>query len=573
MLTGIKLTNWLKHRHLDLALSPMTLICGPNGAGKSSVGDAISYCILADPRRVEAKGDRPQMISEGAEDGRVAVKIGDVEISRDIRTSKLSTTGPIPFPADAATGAAPYLTNSGRFARSDADTKRGVLMQVTRVDMSPAAILQTLQDRGHRAAQMEVLRGIENPSLQLLQKAADQGASEARGAWKALTGETYGAKKAEGWKNENSTLEPPSDAEIGYLQQAVDAADTRIASMNRAAGAAGQRKIDIQQVRARNTKTEQRIKDAAAAQIALAELDLPSKQATAATAQKAMEDAAARRVTRSMCCPTCRDNLLVEGERLVAYSVPENAITEEAFADFVATSRNATRALETASHTAAQLNETIRLGTGIACEPVPEEESDDDAVASLQAARRDLATAQQALQAARSKAASIAAAAQTVTKAAEEHENVKSWIKIQEALAPSGIPSELLVKTLGKINQQLADLSTGARWRTVAIGEDMTVTYGGRAYGLLSESEQWRADIVLTMALAAESKLSFAVVDRLDVLEVEARAPTLGWFYRLTKSGQISSILVLGTLKAPPKVPADVNVYWLGEPIEEKAAA
>jgi hypothetical protein len=46
---------------------------------------------------------------------------------------------------------------------------------------------------------------------------------------------------------------------------------------------------------------------------------------------------------------------------------------------------------------------------------------------------------------------------------------------------------------------------------------------GGRPFALLSESERWRCDALMTLALARAERPPFVVLDRLDVLTADTR--------------------------------------------------
>ncbi|KPB98992.1 SMC domain-containing protein [Pseudomonas amygdali pv. lachrymans] len=117
----------------------------------------------------------------------------------------------------------------------------------------------------------------------------------------------------------------------------------------------------------------------------------------------------------------------------------------------------------------------------------------------------------------------IANAGKRTTDAAKHHQDVLSWILIEKALAPDGIPGEILAGALQLINNSLKRLSTLAGWPVTAIGGDMAITAGGRAYVLLSESERWRYDALMDKAITLACGLKLIVLDRFDVLLPTAR--------------------------------------------------
>ena len=105
----------------------------------------------------------------------------------------------------------------------------------------------------------------------------------------------------------------------------------------------------------------------------------------------------------------------------------------------------------------------------------------------------------------------------------------------------------------------------------------MTITAGGRVYGLLSETERWRVDAVIGEALAQLSELRLLLLDRFDVLDLGGRGDLLGWMDELAAPGEIDTCIIRGTLKAPAAAPsAAFTVHWVGtssDPIEMRKAA
>jgi hypothetical protein len=117
-----------------------------------------------------------------------------------------------------------------------------------------------------------------------------------------------------------------------------------------------------------------------------------------------------------------------------------------------------------------------------------------------------------------------------------------------------------------------------ARWQPVAITNDMVLTYGGRAYGLLSESERWRVDAVVALAIAQLSELRLVMLDRFDVLDLPSRTQLIRMLMELAKLETIDTVIVCGTLKEPPLFKtAAVSAYWIengviGTPSASQAA-
>lgn len=566
MINAVELTNWLKHRHLEVQLTPLTLVCGPNGAGKSSIKNAINYTILADPGRITAKADRPLLLTEGTSDGMVTIQCGPVSLSRDIKTGKLDASGPLPFPEGAITAAARYLLSPEQFPKEDDDQKRRFLLDLARVDTSGPAILSLLRKRKHQEELIKALEDSPDSSIQAWQRLADQGATAARGAWRGITGETYGAKKAEGWAPESARQVPPSEEELAALSETILSAEEELANLNRTIGADEAKRTDAERIRRENASVLAEMERLAEAKAALEMIDLPSLELAANQAAATLRDLDSRRPQENLECPHCRSLLNFRDGQLHETSPLINPAQDyeviEAGRENEKASAELSQARKEAQRLRAYIDARQDLQTRIQAEP--DAPAAARATESLDAAKARLQASRQALADATKRRDAVTWGLQKAEQAATEHANIKAWLRLQEALAPAGIPAELLTRGLLAINTALAATAAEARWPAVMIREDMVITYGGRLFNLCSESEQWRVEAILAVTFAELSGLGMVILDRFDVLEVSARTPALSWLYRLSK-GRLSTILVLGTLKEPPRVPVDVQVVWLGE--------
>ena len=137
--------------------------------------------------------------------------------------------------------------------------------------------------------------------------------------------------------------------------------------------------------------------------------------------------------------------------------------------------------------------------------------------------------------------------------------------QVAEALGPAGIPAELLAEALDPINERLAAMANLSEWARIGIEADMSITAdGGRPYGLLSESEKWRADAMIAEAITHLTGLRLLVLDRADVLIGAERDRLFWWLDDLAADGAIDTALVFMSLKAPPAgLPEAITPFWI----------
>jgi hypothetical protein len=116
-------------------------------------------------------------------------------------------------------------------------------------------------------------------------------------------------------------------------------------------------------------------------------------------------------------------------------------------------------------------------------------------------------------------------------------EEYQKWARadaIATALSDTGVRKTKLERVLSMFaDSWLAPLCDGAKWARVEIGPDLTPTYGGRAWPLLSESERYRVEVILRIAIAKLDGSSLVIIDRADVLDQGNRNGLLGMLSRL----------------------------------------
>jgi hypothetical protein len=576
----LQCANFIVHRRATFDFRPMTVIAGPNGSGKTSVRDGLRFAMLGGVCRVDAKGDREKLISEGADAGTVTLTCGDATIVRDIKTAKLRAAAALPIGEDSVKEAVDCLFEQRAFAaRGEGERRRELLIRLMRVAMGPEAIVAELEQRGHATDLLAKLPQAE--PLAAWVKLAETSASEARGAWKAVAGETYGAVKAETW-SAPAAAEPPAGA-AQDAREAVAAARFGIEILNRDLGAydAAARAGTVHSGQIEMLRRRVDHLPVLRERVAEAEAAKTAAEAAATKSASTHEYIKAHLPPKHYDCPECGSAVALLPTGLAKCEIPKNASTHDqesaAFdamqeaRDFAAAKLAAwateQRALDAATEAQQMLNELVR-----AVAPDMPIGNREDLVAEIDDARIQLEKLEAALSAATAQVSAHKAATERTTKAAAHHAAVKAWLKLAADLAPDGIPGDLLARALDPFNATLRDQAAATNWRTPMIDAGMQITAGGRPYALLSQSEKWRVDAILSVAVAIHSGLRFVILDRFDELEVAARRGALGWLYGLTKTEALDSVVVLATLQAAPQVPADVGTIWLGEAPAERAA-
>ncbi|OHP18381.1 AAA family ATPase [Pseudomonas aeruginosa] len=577
-ITKLEIANFqgLRHAALDVS-APVLLVAGHNGAGKSSLLDAISHAFTGKPGRVAQKQHIGQLITEGAKKGEARVEwldeSGEVQAcSVALPSGKGSPLADSPF--------LPFVLDARRFAALDAKDRRRVLFDLTGASASPAEVAKRLEAKGIDLALFEKVKPLLRSGFSAMVSQAKDYASEARGAWKAVTGENYGSDKANGWEPEappaivsKEELES-ARAELQATAQDLDEAQQTLGSSKRAHADAQARASRITALRETAALADRRRNKLATDEKTQDEW---SEKVMAAEAAASGEPA-----HQPLTCPHCQGAVDLQAGQLVAHQPPAKVADPEAakrleeYRGYLASAQravaNSQRDLRESEDAAAQ---AAALEGETAQAPSAEAIANgEQAINELRQARDRQQAKVQSLQ----EAFNAAAQRQDVIKqAAGFHAEACAWSALADALSPTGIPAEILADAIGPVNELLQRLSGTAGWSPVQISADIDVTFGGRLYGLLSESERWRCDATLALTIATISGLRLGLLDRFDVLDIPARTQqAMKLFQSLAAGGEIDTLIVAGTLKEPmAKTPAWLQAVWIdsGQLVDQQQQA
>lgn len=589
-LSHLYIANFLGVSAVDLDLTrPVQIFAGPNGAGKSSIRDAVALALTADLGRVSLKKEAGELVHAGTDAAVVEVTDDQQEVWRVTITSAGKIT-------DSQKGresdpVLPYVLDAQRFARLSENERRAFLFGLMGVKMGQAEIAERLKAKGVDEKRLQRVLPLLRSGFEAASKQAKAYATEAKGAWRTVTGETYGPEKAKTWRAPVPAYDADAAQAVGAEIQRVDDA---LEQLQQQAGALQAQKARLNELRAklpalrehalRIDRIEAKLK---ADEQSLAELeaDLKKTEAAAGAAPRVglvHELASALdELLRSLRNEDDDEALMQHAEPIVGAGVvlaayereygPVNSSAGDQKArdrlpsirksrDLMAAAvANGKRDLDAAK--AAQAQEQAIEAELAAAFPEDELAGALAKIEQLKAQRADLVRKSDTLSAAKAAADS---AAKRTTDAAAHAAEVAAWDLIGDALAPSGIPAEILAEALGPINERLAQSAADADWPPVVIGPDMAITYGGRDYRLASESERWRADAMVAEAVAHLSGTHMVVLDRFDVLDTKGRQDLLGWLHTLADLGEIHTALIFGTLKAlPTGLPSTVAAHWV----------
>lgn len=547
-LQHLEITNILGIRKVNIrAKFASVLVAGSNGAGKSSIAEAVRFAILGQQMRGSGlKKDYSELLHNGAKAGSIAVTFDEGAFTLALPSGKGSSTMPVKE-------AMSVTLFPERFAAATPAERRAMLFKLMGVKATPAVVQEKLQARGVDPERAELVTPLLAAGFESAMNEAKAKARDAKAAWRAVTGETYGSEKAKGWRvdvpaNPGAESIQAQAEELNKINAEADKISRELGAMQAQQSAAARRESEIASLRASAAKIPDLEQSLKAHQDDLAELEGKISEAEA--------KAAGRQVGEECACPECGAALVYSGGKLSAHA-PQTAGIEEAVTELPILKKSR----DTVQRSIAMVERD--LGTAQAAEVVlkgMEKDSPDAPTAEqIQALSQQYEAiapkrkeASDKLQAMR-QAFEAAIAAESVTiKAAAHHEDVATWELIAEAMAPGGIQAELLADAIEPFNQKLRQFADMAGWWPPTIEPDMNIIgYQKQFYEFISESQKWRCDAIIAAAFASISGAGFIMLDRFDVLDNQGRTDALYWLSDLAGAGVGS--LVFGTMKGVPE--------------------
>jgi len=551
--------------------APVLFVTGHNGAGKSSLRDAIRLALTGAASRVSLKKDYAHMVKDGTKKADIIIATDEGAYNYALPTAKgvHSDSKFLPLCIDAAA-----------FTSMKLDERRKALFELTNCTISTAKVREMLLAEKCDPALTEQILPMLRSGFPAAEAEAKERASQARGAWKQVTGETYGSQKAESWEAE--AVEAPALEDISSIQQQLLANGEAINQLNQRLG---QARAAVQQ----NESNAQRIADLTekAGMVDRIKTKNATDQKNLTKLRQQIADAEQAALSQTaLPCPCCNAMLVVDAQsqQLVDASTLSTKAGDDGIARLNEYRQSAAmleraiannqRDLIAAEQAAQQLQEAEEQAAQVCADDIEALQGD---INDLNDVRQDLAAELNDMQQQQIAAANAHVKTQN---AARHHADVLAWAAIADQMAPSGIPANILSQALKPFQNLLDNINNLLpNWPAVGITPDMELVAAHRPYGLLSESEQWRVQAVMALALAQLSGINLAVLDRFDVLDPQSRVDLINALCDLSEQNPQLQVIVLGTLAKPaPGLPADfIQQIWLeagvaAEPQQEKAA-
>lgn len=586
MLTKLNIEGFLRvpYAAIDLTGAAIHAFYGLNEHGKSSIAEAVRFVYRGLSPRVSRKGDFEMLVTDGKRGGSVELVANDTSIRRNIKNGALTSRADMNFDdlhVDIQLGALP-------FGLADENKLRPLLLDLFKAKADEKIVYERLVAKGVNDDVLKLaLPLIKKVGFSTAHDQAKAKKSEATGAWRNITGESYGHVKAETWKPDLLDVPAPSDEQIDKMSAEVD----RLAAMRdsyQIALTAARTTLQLAGTVSDGTTVEDAQSALAVAEDQLRECQeqidatverykqaIEQDEERLRTTERALIDA--KNSATQLTCPCCQaavQIVMVDREPVL-----ERAVNERAGATNVAAAASAVNMARQALQARKQGRETTMAGLnqarGQAQDAVQQERNTldnakrlqhlpkvtqaelEELQSELELVNGPLANAKSLLDEMQLKRKHIGDAREDEKNAKEQHRLAQQWALVEEACGPtsSGIPAELVGRITEPMNEAIKQIADLWGQYSVIITPDMQVQSDtGRAYALMSESARWRADAMIQLALAQLTTLKVVVIDRFDV--ALARSMFFDMLSQYTETNPDVTVLAFGTLKnTPPPFP------------------
>jgi hypothetical protein len=500
MTIAIRAQNFRGLVKAELTVAPIALLAGENFAAKTSVLQAAAAALAAESgllfRALELKEkDAALLVHDGAAKAIIEISGPDGAAYLEWPACRLSTKGQPPRASAVATGLVSLATTA---------PKERLTMLEPYLPIAPTKedLIAELDEYFDPEALDQLWGLIDRDGWTATHKRQAENGTKAKGQWEAATGEHWGSVKSKNWRPE------------GYYPALDDYTEEELEQRARAAGDALEEAVRNQAVGEAEMQRLQQLAGALPDREAALELALKAlrkAQENVDAARKARANLPDTGAASGIACPHCGGLLTIKRDlaatTLEKFTAAANAKDIRlAIADADGTLSRCQGAVATAgsAHNAAE--QAVRESRTAAA-AYEEAKSRQGSTQSIEVARGHEANARDALKFKRQLEHAETAAAR--------------WELLQrviDVLAPTGLRQKKLAGGIDAFNKALGELCGAANWRQVAVTEDIAVTYAGRPYALLSESEQFRVRTVLQLAMAMRDQSGMVVIDRADLL-------------------------------------------------------
>jgi len=526
--------NYRGIKSASLALEGIVLVAAPNASGKSAIAQAAGAVLAGQAVPIPGilKSMAGMLVRNGASGGFAQLDAASGTARIDWPRAALKTKGEPPQISAIAAGIESFPA---------AEPKRRTEILIELLKAFP--VFEDLRERFAREGiSEEIARAvwdtIDKQGWDAAHAQSKETGARLKGQWEAVTGERYGAKKAENFTPDEWEPELASSSAELLTAALTDARDTldgmiAVAAVDDAERERLQELADkFPALQAAHSEASEHLQRAI------------ESHSSAVIALQALRDPSAQQLHE---CPHCKGSLSIVGGNVEA-GVP---LSDEDIANWAAAQESVSKALEIGTKAHSILNEARSAMTEAenAAKQLSSLVEPNATHEQVQRARQAVSIAQGRLDAFTRK-----------TRADRLQNSILQNAAIVSALESAGVRQDKLNDSVNRfLIESVAPLYNMARWEKLEISQDMSLSYGGRAWPLLSESEKFRVRVLLQIAIALREGASALIIDAADILDKMGRNGLIA----LLRHAALPALVCM-TIPTPKEMP-NLKAAGLGE--------
>ena len=579
----IDIKNFLALEQVTLNIqAPINIIAGANEAGKSSIRDAIQWCLTGQARGLKTHQDQAYLIRQGAKAAEVTITLADGQAITRKKTPKTpaGVTGPVPDDQVMASILCDPLT----FLSLPDDKRREILFR----------LIPGLNPTGEEIFQkLKVMILDFDPGSAVPHEMATLAASK---GFNATEAEAITRRRiAKRVRDEAKVEEPENRATIGgteYIlpdikeEEVKDGIATLRATRDKLLKKRGK-------VEAQTDKLPEMELELAAMEENLPTPPPPEEVETLVkylninrpilenliAANEAPESGTADQLWPEACPAFPASGLACPRFGAVAIPgapPPDTAKVEKLKADLNEQQEEVDRLgaeLKVAQDREKAFNEFQESYQKLSDKIAKLKEQQEQATATAQLDQKiavldaRMKTGYELLGAVRDFWRKKEAAEAAIAKVAQAEKEITLYDALAKALAPDGIPSQLIAEALEPFNKKLylasSYLFPEYEDSPLVLTQDLEV-YRSSPYACLSKSARYRAGICFQYVLATLAGARLLMIDEADILDPVNRAQLIDFLLAVRQD--FDTILVFATSDhADPSPVPEIQVWWLEE--------
>lgn len=545
----INVENFMGCAKADVEVGKVTYICGLNHQGKTSFINAVSAALTGTPVILGLrKTDLGMLVRTGAAAGKVRIENEDSAVSITYPKAELQTTGSNP---PSVSKIAAGIDSISKFtAKERSEFIRNLTDCAPTIDDLKAFLKERYVENEKIAD--KVWEKIDQDGFDAsLERAKDTGRA-LKQQWSIVTGEAYGSQKAETWQPAGwtsdliDTSEESLTANITGLQAELEDLISRQA-------------IDTDLYNKLKSEVSQEIVDNLIKNREKAEKELNTSRDKMLELAQKIDRLPNFNTDEKQICPHCGGNLCIVHGRIVEY----NGLDDETKEKINQQREELKKEYELLRLDVADLEKDYNkiFSECHDAEEKLKQLNELQAKSGGNVTERDIDLKREELRKANEGMAAFKAAKEAKRLA----NNIKENQVIIDALDMSGIRKKSTMKGLQNFNTVLEIVCDIAGWGKVSLDDDFTILMNDRPYVLLSESEKFRCNVTLQLAIVGNDKdnSTTLIIDGAELLDLHGKNGLLKVLLSQDKYNAIIGLMLPNKEKAPKNDKHGIKSYWV----------